>query len=176
MIDSCATRKHAISSSDGRRPSRCSGVFSVPSSSSIATPDTAGLRFQVGAQRGDQADLVEQRRPQVDRHLAHAGDQVVDQRDRVADAVGRRGPPARAPELQPQLERGQRLPQLVVQLVREEPALVLLRRLQPPVELPQPLVGDAQLAQRLGGGARVGLDVADDRVDHHRQQDREQRR
>ena len=90
VIDSCATRKQAISSSDGRRPSRRSGVFSVPSSSSIATPDSAGLRFQVGAQRRDQADLVEQRRPQIDRHLAHAGDQVVDQRDRLADAVGRR--------------------------------------------------------------------------------------
>ena len=132
VIDSCATRKQAISSSDGSRPSRCSGVFSVPSSSSIATPDSAGLRFQVCAQRGDQADLVEQRRPQIDRHLAHAGDQIVDQRDRVRDAVGRRPAGARA-QLQPQLERGQRLPQLVVQLVGEEPTLVLLRRLEAPI-------------------------------------------
>ena len=125
MIDSCATRKQAISSSDGRRPSRCSGVFSVPSSSSIATPDSPDCAFQIRAQRRDQADLVEQRRPQVDGHLAHAGDQVVDQRDRIADAVIGAAAGARA-QLQPQLQRGQRLPQLIVQLVREEPALVLL--------------------------------------------------
>ena len=67
------------------------------------------------------------------------------------------GAAARAAQLEAQLERGERLSQLVVQLAREEPPLLLFRRLQLLVKLPQPVVGDAQVLLVFGPFRRSDL-------------------
>ena len=134
------------------------------------------LPLQIKAQRGTEPDLVEQRRPQVDGDLPDPRDQLIDERQRLRRRLVRRGDRRSAVELQPQLERGQRLAELVVQLVREEAALLFLGRLQAAVKQAEALVGDAQLAEHAPRGGGVGLDVADDEVDHRRQQHRQQRR
>ena len=150
--------------------------LSVPSSSSIATPDSADCASRYARSAGTRPTSSSSGgRRSTDilrtRAIRSSTSATASRRRRRAGA-----PAARAPELQPQLQRGQRLPQLVVQLVREEAPLVLLGRLEAAVQQPEALVGDAQLRQRVGGRARVRLDVADDGVDHHRQQRREQRR
>ena len=86
-------------------------------------------------------------------------DRVGGRRGRRAGRVAVRRPLA---ELQPQLQRRQRLPQLVVQLVRQETALFLLGRLQAAIELAQALVGDAQVAfvgGPIGGGHRARREI-----------------
>jgi hypothetical protein len=143
VIDSCATRKQAISRSAAAAvevQGRLLGaLFQLHRDARQRR-----LGFQIGAQRRDQADLVEQRRPQVDGHLAHARDQIVDQRDRLA-APSAGAAAARAPSCSAASARSASA-QLVVQLVGEEAPLVLLRGLEPAVQQPEPLVGTRSFA------------------------------
>lgn len=126
-------------------------------------PRDRRLPIEVDAQRGDQAHLVEQRGAQIDGDPANSREQLVDQGDRLhAGVVDRLQLRPLLAELQAQLERGQRLTELVVQLARKEPALLFLGRLELSVQLAKALVGDPDRA-------RVGLDVANDEVDHRHQ-------
>src|SRR3989454_12842319 len=74
------------------------------------------------AQRRPQAEVVQLRRAQAERELAHALERMADGLDAFLDARAR---------LQLDLQRGQRLADVVVQVARQAPALLLLHLEQP---------------------------------------------
>src|ERR671928_65546 len=84
--------------------------------------------FIVSGMPGFMADLLEQGRPQVAGDLADPSDHVVDQRERL------RVRSARARRRQAELDDGQHLPELVVELMGDEPPLFFLGRVEAFVE------------------------------------------
>ena len=75
-----------------------------------------------------EAEVVQRRRPQLDREAPHVLERADDELSQVGlGALAPRPSPRRADRLQPEQDRRQRLARLVVQLAREAPALQLLR-------------------------------------------------
>jgi len=102
------------------------------------------LAVEMRAQRHRQAEVVELRRTQAERKLAHALERMADGLDAFLDARAR---------LQLDLQRGQRLPDVVVQIARQAPALLLLHLEQPARQGAQALLREFQgmlRAQPLG--------------------------
>src|SRR2546426_1061069 len=102
------------------------------------------LAVEMRAQRRPQAEVVELRRAQAERKLAHALERMADGLDAFLDARAR---------LQLDLQRGQRLADVVVQIARQAPALLLLHLEQPARQGAQALLREFQgtlRAQPLG--------------------------
>ena len=114
-------------------------------------PGLLGEGLAQALERGDEAEVVERLRPQLDREPA---DVVQRLDDLLAHGGERRGPLLVGPRLldglQPEQHRRQLLPGLVVQLARE-PAPLELLRLDDPA---QRVAGDARREVDGDGGAR----------------------
>ena len=128
-------------------------------------PGDARLAVEVRAHRGGEAEIVQLRRPQAERKLAHALERVLHRVDALIDARARRRLAARAGDrLQLDLQRRERLANVVMQVAREAPALFLLHLEQAPRQRAQPLVRELELAvqalQRLLRAQPLG-DVVD---------------
>jgi hypothetical protein len=93
------------------------------------------------AQRRHQAEVVEDRRPELERQFAHHRERPVERFQRRPEQRGARRPLPPTDALEIQLGRGQDLSELVVQLARDAPPLLLLRREQSPRDCAQDLVG-----------------------------------
>src|SRR5205085_12303749 len=106
-------------------------------------PGALGLALHVTAQRRLETELVEQRRAQFGRQLAHPRERAVDQRDRLGIVA------IVTAEVQPQ--RRQHLAEVVVQLAGDRAPLGFLRLDQLARERPELLA----LLLQLGGSARV---------------------
>ena len=107
----------------------------------------ARLAVGVRAQRRGQPEVVELRRAQAERELAHALERVLHGIDDLVDARAQRRarrPGARATQLD--LQRGERLTDVVVQIAREPLALLLLHLEQAPRQRAQALVRHLELA------------------------------
>ena len=88
----------------------------------------ARQRLEMMVERGDQACLVEQRRPKSERDVARLADHAVDHVDRVLESLRDGGVGRDAAEhLQVDLGRGERLAELIVQFARNVAALLFLR-------------------------------------------------
>ena len=98
------------------------------------------LVVDVGPQGRDQAEVVEERGPQVERDAADLPERPLDQGDALAEPRPHLGwvEPLAADHLEVDLDRGERLPDLVVQLPGDVVPLVLLGADQPPREVRQP--------------------------------------
>src|SRR5690348_17742030 len=100
----------------------------------------ARLPVEMRAQRRDQAEVVELQRPQAERELAHALERVARGVDALADLPRQRRAAGAHRGLELDLERGQRLPDVVVQVAREPPALFFLDLEEAAREGAQPLL------------------------------------
>ena len=96
------------------------------------------------SKRGHQAEVVEHRRPEIEREIAHLLDQPLRNQAGAAEPVGRPG--VRGRHLELQFQAGERLSDFVVQLARDPPPLRLLHvhqahgdRFQPQPGLARPL-------------------------------------
>ena len=88
-------------------------------------------------ERRRQAEVVECRRPKLDRQAAHVLQRLHDELAQGGlGALGVLVAVGPANRLQPEEDRGQRLPRLVVQLAREPPPLELLRLDHAPHHVP----------------------------------------
>ena len=157
-------RNSAVSTSGG---SRASALSSQPDDRQLRGEARAFLgRAHVLPQRGDQAQVVQHRRPQLERQLAHLvqrlGRQVAQVRDQLAGLDGQVGRVglghAGQAALQADDHRRQRLAGLVVQLARDAPALLLLGH----DDLRGQPLG---LLGLLANGGRVGFQPIPQRVD-----------
>src|SRR2546425_1006841 len=102
------------------------------------------LAVEMRAQRRPQAEVVELRRAQAERKLAHALERMADGLDAFLDARAR---------LQLDLQHRQRLADVVVPIARQAPALLLLHLEQPARQGAQALLREFQgmlRAQALG--------------------------
>ena len=125
----------------------------------------ARLAVEVRAQRRGKAEVVELRRAQAERELAHALERVLHGVDDLVDARARGELVARARDrFQLDLQRGERLTDVVVQVARQALALLLLHFEQAARQRAQPLVRNLELAvqalERLLGAQALG-DVVD---------------
>lgn len=117
-------------------------------------PGARAFALGVPAQRGLQPHVVELRRAQVERQAAHLRERLLGGVDGRGQARYRRaGVQMRGHRLQVELDRGQRLADLVVQLVGHRAALGLLGVEHAQRHLAQARVGGAQ---GLGRGALRG--------------------
>src|SRR3954469_6492057 len=97
------------------------------------------------AQRGGEAEVVELWRPQAEREVTHALEGMLHGLDTLGDAPVQLRIGRALQRLQLDLQRRQRLPDVVVQVAREARALLLLHFQQPAGERSQALVRKLQL-------------------------------
>src|SRR5205814_4549192 len=106
----------------------------------------AALPVEVRAQRRLEAQVVELRGAQAERELAYTLERVLHRLDAFGDARAQRRVAGELQRLELDLERGERLADVVVQVAREAPTLLLLHFQQPARERAQPLVRQLELA------------------------------
>src|SRR5438067_3296277 len=113
---------------------------------------------ELALDRGDQAEVIERRRPQLAGQAQELLHRLVDERLELCHLARQRLRHVLADRLQSQQDRGQRLVDLVVEVAREPPAVLLLRAQHEPTR-PAPLVLDP--AQEAPERDRKPLDLLD---------------
>ena len=140
--------------------SRSRGIAPIRSPSSHWQPLHSANSCTVPLDRRLQAQIIQDRRPQLDEIRRTRTDRPIDQRPH------RRDPPGPQPRWQllgqprdVDVESGQGLTELVVELARDRRPFLLADRQQPRGEVPGPLVGDLDqllIAPQLGHVAMDG--------------------
>src|SRR4051812_12874962 len=118
------------------------------------------------AQRCDEAEVIELQGAQAQRELTHALQGMSHRADALRYGSGRAGLLTPRKGLQLYFQRGQRLANVVVELARESPALVLLHLEKPTRQRAQPVL--RSLERPLGCQMALALGALLERPAHSR--------